>query len=142
MNTHTTGTLGFAGGYAYRERPTGANQNLYTVALSGVTLSETTPQRVQYPSHWRSPHRPGLSVSQRKFITDNNVAVTVLTLTNNGTAPTPRTVTVSLADRYTAPRGTELTGSVTARYGLTTITPRLSGDSFTVSGTTLTRASR
>src|SRR4051812_31994430 len=26
MYTHTAGTLGFAGGYAYRERPTGANQ--------------------------------------------------------------------------------------------------------------------
>src|SRR6185503_3762009 len=82
MNSHTPGTLGFAGAYAYRERPTSANQNLYTVSLSGVTLSETTSQRTHFPSHWRSQHTGGSwTVLQRKFITDNNVAVTVLTLT-------------------------------------------------------------
>ena len=37
---------------------------------------------------------------------------------------------------------TELTGTVAARYALTTISPRLSGDGFTVSGTTLTRTIR
>src|SRR5688572_2752133 len=51
MFTYSPGTLGFAGGYAYRERPTGSSQSLYTMTLSGVTLSETTSQRVQYPSH-------------------------------------------------------------------------------------------
>src|SRR5262249_24638796 len=34
MATHAPARLGFGGGYAYRERPTGANQNLYTIALS------------------------------------------------------------------------------------------------------------
>ena len=42
MNSHQPGTLGFAGGYAYRERPTGANQSLYTLAIPGTTLTETT----------------------------------------------------------------------------------------------------
>jgi len=51
MYTHTPGTLGFAGGYAYRERPTGSSQNLYTLAISGATLAETTAQRVQFPSY-------------------------------------------------------------------------------------------
>ena len=52
MYAHTPGTLGFAGGYAYRERPTGASQNLYTIAISGATLAETTAQRMQYPSYY------------------------------------------------------------------------------------------
>src|SRR3954471_23928303 len=46
MNSHTPGTLGFAGGYAYRERPTGANQSLYTIAATGTTLTETTASPV------------------------------------------------------------------------------------------------
>lgn len=140
MNSHTAGTLGFAGGYAYRERPTGANQNLYSVSLSGVTLSETTSQRTQYPSHWRSQHTGGSwTVLQRKFITDNNVAVTVLTLTNNGGSSASVTVTAS-SPIATSASGSELTGSVGLRYGLSNIFPRLSGDSFTVSGTNLTRS--
>src|SRR5262245_16678579 len=141
MYTHTPGTLGFAGGYAYRERPTGASQNLYTISLSGVTLSETTSQRTQFPSHWRSQHTGGSwTVLQRKFITQNNVAVTVLTLTNNGASSASVTVTASSPIATTNAGGGELTGSVGLRYGLSTIFPRLSGDSFTVSGTTLTRS--
>ena len=66
--------------------------------------------------------------------------MTVLTVTNTDTAPTTRTLTVASPVATTsAALGTELTGAVTARYGLTTITPRLSGDGFAVSGTTLTR---
>jgi hypothetical protein len=142
MNSHTPGTLGFAGGYAYRERPTGSNQNLFTIALSGAALAETTAQRVQYPSHASSLFtRTGLNVLQRKFITHNNVAVVVLTLTNTGSSSASTTVTASSPIATTsASGGTELTGSVGLRYGLSTIFPRMSGDSFTVSGTTLTRA--
>ena len=142
MNSHTAGTLGFAGGYAYRERPTGSNQSLFTVAVQGATLAETTAQRRQYPSHWSSVHTAaGLSVAQRKFITYNNVAVTLLALTNTGAEPATSTVTAS-SPIATVPAtlGSELTGTVTARYGLTVLTPRLSGDGFTVSGTALTRS--
>ena len=139
MYTHTPGTLGFAGGYAYRERPTGASQNLYTLAISGATLAETTSQRVQFPSYYQSVFTAtGLSITQKKFITQNNVAVTGLTITNTSGSSTTRTITASSPIATTAP-GAELTGSVGIRYGLTTIFPRLSGDSFTVSGTNLTR---
>src|SRR5262249_22471147 len=54
MYTHNAGALGFGGGYAYRERPTGNNQNLYTVAVSDASFAETTADRKQYPSHWSS----------------------------------------------------------------------------------------
>ncbi len=142
MFTHQAGTLGFANGWAYRERPTGANQAMYTVAISDATLSEVTAERRQYPSHWSSAHTAtGLRIEQKKFITANNVAVTLLNVTNTGSEPTTRTVTVASPLATTsAALGTELTGSVNARYGLTTITPRLSAAGFTVSGTTLTRA--
>ncbi len=142
MYNHSAAPLGFAGGYAYRERPTGSNQSLFTVAVDGATLAETTAQRRQYPSHWSSVHTAtGLSIAQRKFITHDNVAVAVLAITNTGAEPTTRTLTVS-APTATVPAalGSELTGTVTARYGLTVLTPRLSGDGFTVSGTTLTRS--
>jgi hypothetical protein len=143
MYTHNAGPLGFAGGYAYRERPTGNNQNLYTVAVSDATLTESTSDRTQYPSHWSSVHTAeGLRVAQRKFITYDNVAVTVLTITNTGTAATERTLTVSspVATVASSTDPTELTGSVNARYQTTVVTPRLSGDEMTVNGTTLTRA--
>jgi len=143
MYTHNAGPLGFAGGWAYRERPSDANQSLYTVAVSDATpLTESTVDRKQYPSHWSSVHTAtGLRVGQRKFITYDNVAVTVLTLTNTDTAPTTRTVTVT-SPIATTPSldGAELTGSVTTRYSVTVVTPRLSGDGMAASGTSLTRA--
>jgi concanavalin A-like lectin/glucanase superfamily protein/F5/8 type C domain-containing protein len=134
-------TLGFAGGYAYRERPTGSSQNLYTISVSDGTVTESTSQRLQYPSYFSSVYTAGaLSIAEKKFITYNNVAVTDLTLTNTGASSTSTTLTVSSPIAATpSADGTELTGTVTARYGLTTIYPRLSGDGFTASGTTLTR---
>ena len=142
MYTHQAGTLGFANGWAYRERPTGGNVAMYTVAISDATLAEVTAERKQYPSHWSSAHTAtGLRVDQKKFITFNNVAVTLLNVTNTGAEPTARTVTIASPLATTsAAVGTELTGSVNARYGLTTITPRLSAAGFTVTGTTLTRS--
>ena len=114
MYTHTPGTLGFAGGYAYRERPTGASQNLYTVAISG---GDADRDHVRSGCSTRATTTPtftasGLSVRQRKFITDNNVAVTYLTITNTSGASTTRTVTASSPIATTA-SGSELTGTVT-----------------------------
>jgi len=140
MYYYSPGTLGFAGGYAYRERPTGSNQNLYTITLSGSGLSEDLSQRAQYPSYAYAVFtRSGLRVVERKFITFNNVAVTVLTLTNTGSSSASVTLTASSPIATTA-SGSELTGSVTLRYGLSTIYPRFSGDGFTVSGSSLTRS--
>jgi hypothetical protein len=148
MYTHQPSTLGFAGsgtgpngggGYAYRQPPTTGVVNLYTLSVSGATLAETTSQRVQFPSYYQSVFTAtGLSITQKKFITDNNVAVTSLAITNTSGSSTTRTITAS-SPIATTPSGSELVGTVTARYGLTTLRPRLSGDSFTVSGTNLVR---
>ena len=65
MYTHQAGTLGFANGWAYRERPTGSNQAMYTVAISGATLSEVDGRApavpeplVERPHGDRPAHRP------------------------------------------------------------------------------------
>jgi PKD repeat protein len=141
MYTHTAGALGFAGGWAYRERPAAGNQNMYTVTVSGASFSEATGERAQYPSHWTSVHNAtGLSAQQTKFITHNNVAVTLLTLTNTGDSPTTRTVTATAPPTSEATSdGTERTGRVVTRYEVTTVTPRFSGDGFTAAGDGLAR---
>ena len=150
MYTHDPSVLGFAargfgadgGGWAYRQPPSPRTaQNLYTISLSGAGLTEDTSQRVQYPSYFSGAFtRPGLSVAEKKFITQNDVAVTDLTLTNTGTSAETDTLTAA-SPIATSPSadGTELTGQVTLRYGLSTIFPRMSGDGFTVTGTSLTR---
>jgi hypothetical protein len=151
MYTHNPRTLGFGaggtganggGGYAYRQPPTtGTPQSLYTIAVSGGALTEDTSRRVQYPSHFSAVFtRPGLSVAERKFITDNNVAVTDLTLTNTGdTAATATLTATSPITTTPTADGAELTGTVALRYGLSTIFPRMSGNGFAVTGTSLTR---
>ncbi|HKE63555.1 MAG TPA: LamG-like jellyroll fold domain-containing protein [Micromonosporaceae bacterium] len=152
MYTHNPRTLGFGaggtganggGGYAYRQPPTtSAPVSLYTISASGIPLTEDTSQQIQYPSYFAAVFTgTGLSVAEKKFITDNNVAVTDLTLTNTGTTPLSTTLTATSPIATTpSADGTELTGQVTIRYALTTIFPRFSGDGFTASGTSLTRA--
>ena len=89
MYTHDEDELGFAGsgtganqgggGFAYREAIQSGVTDLYTVEIDGADLEEVSEERRQYPSHWTSVHTgAGLSVAQRKFITHNNVAVTIL----------------------------------------------------------------
>ncbi len=150
MYTHNPSVLGFAGrgtgpngggGYAYRQPPTTGVVNLYTVTLSGGALTEDTSQRVQHPSYYSAVfNRTGLSVGEKKFITDNDVAVTDLTLKNTGSDPQSITLAASspIAAKPSAD-GTELTGNVTLRYALSTFQARMSGDGFTDSGTSLTR---
>jgi hypothetical protein len=151
MYTHNPRTIGFGaggtganggGGYAYRQPPTtAAPQSLYTIGFTGGALTEDTATQLQFPSYFGATYnRTGLSVAEKKFITDNNVAVTTLALTN--TAGAALTTTVSTRSPIaTTPSadGTELTGSVTLRYGLSKFTPRMSGDGFSVSGTSLVR---
>jgi len=141
MYSHTPGTLGFAGGYAYRERPTGGSQSLYTVAMTGTTLTETTASQLQYPSYFSGTWTgSGVSVDEKKFITYDDVAVTDLKVTNTGTAPITKTITASSPIATTASAdGSELTGQLAIRYALTTIYPRFSGDGFSAAGGTLSR---
>ena len=80
-----------------------------------------------------------VTVDQTKFITHNNVAVTNLSITNNGSSST--TLQLRATSPYaTSGSGSELTGQVNAYNNLTTLYPRLSGDGFTVSSGGLNRS--
>ncbi len=131
MKLHTPSVIGFGGRVAYFESI--SNQNAYSIAVTPGTFTEQVAQRWQAPSHWRSVHTSGsIRVDVTKFITHNNVAVTNLSITNNGGSST--TLQLRATSPYaTSGSGSELTGSVNAvQNNLTTIATRLSGDSFSV----------
>ncbi|MEU8144990.1 discoidin domain-containing protein [Nonomuraea sp. NPDC048901] len=138
MKTHTPGTLGFAGQVAYWESI--SNNDAYTVAITPGTFTEQVNSRWQAPSYWKSVHTSGsITVNQTKFITNNNVAVTNLSITNGGSSST--TLQLRATSPYaTSGSGSELTGQVNAYNNLTTIYPRLTGDGFTVSSGGLNRS--
>ncbi|HUR01172.1 MAG TPA: hypothetical protein VM347_01410, partial [Nonomuraea sp.] len=138
MKTHNPGTLGFAGQVAYWESI--SNNNAYTVAITPGTFTEQVNSRWQAPSYWKSVHTSGsITVNQTKFITNNNVAVTNLSITNGGSSST--TLQLRATSPYaTSGSGSELTGQVNAYNNLTTIYPRLTGDGFTVSSGGLNRS--
>jgi hypothetical protein len=163
MYTHNPAVLGFAGqglstnanggGAAYREAVQVGNNNcqgginaqcnLYSVTVSGAAFTEATAERRQYPSHWSSVHTAqGVTVRQRKFITYNNVAVTVLEITNVSGQPATRTVTAATPSWVTqsaSADGTERIGTFNTRYDTTTVSTRFSGEGFTATGNNLVR---
>ncbi len=138
MKTHTPGTLGFGGQVAYWESIN--DQSAFTVTASPGTFTEQVAQRWQAPSHWKSVHTSGnIRINQTKFITQQNVAVANLAITNSGSAAS----TLSL--RVTSPyagtgSGNELTGQVNVKNNLTTLHPRLSADGFTATSGGLNRS--
>ena len=140
MKEHDPSRLGFAGDVAYWESIDDRAAYTITLAVDGreVGLTEDVDERVQTPSHWRSEFTGGgLRVTQRKFVTDANVLVTSLEVTD--TASAGRRVTVRAVSPYaTTAEGAELTGTVPARNDLTTLYPRLSGDGLAPDGTALT----
>ena len=138
MKTHTPSVIGFGGQVAFWESI--SNQNAYSIAISPGTWSEQANSRWQAPSHWKSVHTSGsLTANVSKFITNNNVAVTNVAITNNGGSST--TLTLRATSPYaTSGSGGELTGSVNAYNNLTTIATRLSGDSFVNNGTGIDRS--
>ncbi|GAA0403730.1 hypothetical protein Acor_32960 [Acrocarpospora corrugata] len=138
MKTHTPGTLGFAGQVAYWESI--SNNSAFTVAITPGAFTEQVASRWQAPSYWRSVHTSGsVTVNQTKFITDNNVAVANLSITNNGSAST--TLQLRATSPYaTSGTGNTLTGQVNAYNNLTTLFPRLTGDGFTVTSGGLNRS--
>ncbi len=138
MKTHTPSGLGFGGQVAYWESIN--NQSAYSIAITPGTWTEQANQRWQAPSYWRSVHTSGsLTATVTKFITNQNVAVTNVAITNNGSGSA--TLQLRATSPYaTSGSGSELTGQVNAYNNLTTLYPRLSGDSFTVSSGGLNRS--
>lgn len=138
MKTHDPAVLGFGGQVAYWESI--SDQNAYSVAITPGTFTEQVSQRWQAPSHWKSVHTSGsITVNQTKFVTENNVAVTNLSIVNNGASSA--TLQLRAVSPYaTSGSGGELTGQVNVKNNLTTVYPRLTGDGFTASGGGLNRS--
>ncbi len=130
MKTHDPRTLGFAGHVAYIESI--SDRSAFTVSVSPGTFTEQPGQRWQGPSHFKSVHTSGnVRIEQTKFITQNNVAVANLAITNNGSSST--TLQLRVTSPYaTSGSGDELTGTVGSFNDLTTIRPRLSANGFSV----------
>jgi hypothetical protein len=91
----------------------------YTLSVNGQgapSFSENTSKRVDYPSHWTSFYKgtsgdnSGLEVTTKRFITENNTAVTVLEI-KNATAAS-KNVSVALNAPNTYADGNELVRSL------------------------------
>ncbi|WP_051950805.1 Ig-like domain-containing protein [Actinacidiphila yeochonensis] len=142
MKTHDPSVLGFGGQVAYWEAIDGREAYDISLQVDGtkLKLTEDTSARKQTPSYWREKFTTSdssLSVTEVKFITANDVAVTEFTVDNTGSAD--RTVAVKATSPYTTDvDGDELTGTVPALNNLTTIYPRFSGDGLTPSSGSLT----
>ncbi|MEV0713241.1 discoidin domain-containing protein [Asanoa sp. NPDC050611] len=138
MYTHTPSVIGFGGNAAYWDNI--SSQGAYTVTASPGTFTEQPAQRFQAPSYWRSVHTSGsIRITVTKFITHNNVLVTNMDVANTGSASA--TVSLRATSSYaTTASGSELTGSRAVKNNLTTLFPRFSGDSFTVSSGGLNRS--
>lgn len=151
MYTSNPAVIGFGGTVAYHQQMTG---DMYSITFqsggSSLTTSEDTSSRVNYPSNWVSTYSVGdsLAADVTKFISQENVAVTAITLRN--TSGADQNVTVNATSSFVSERGeveingnmaSELTGSVTSPSNLTQITTRLTGDGFgyTDSNQTLAR---
>ena len=141
MYTSSPSVIGFGGNTAYHQ-PLGRGnlvRVLFSNADGSLTTKEDTSKRINAPSNWSSTYSVGsnLTLDVVKFIHQENVAVTTMTLTNKSAedqaitvaadstfATEPGKVTVNGAEQ------TELTGTCSSPAGLTTIYARMTGDSF------------
>ena len=103
--------------------PTGNNQNLYTVAISGSD-ARPRPRRsgVQYPSHWSSVHTaagPERRPAQVHHVQQRGRHGAHHHQHRRRSRRPGRSPSARRSRRSPAGDGSELTGTVTARYGLT-----------------------
>ena len=141
MYTSSPSVIGFGGNTAYHQ-PLGRGdlvRILFSNADGSLTTKEDTSKRINAPSNWSSTYSVGsnLTLDVVKFIHQENVAVTTMTLTNKSAedqaitvaadstfATEPGKITVNGAEQ------TELTGTCSSPAGLTTIYARMTGDGF------------
>ncbi len=107
----------------------------YTLQINGKKASdftEDTSKRVDYPSYWTSQYAgDGLAVITKRFITDNNIAVTILEITNT-TAEEKDVAVTMLVPSCKQREGNTLAG--TARVDYKNLELKASLDEGAVSG--------
>ena len=104
MKTQDNSKLGFVGQVYYADT---LNQNsMYTINITGQTLTESKNLRKNYPSHANHTYTSNnLLVNSRKFITYGNTAVTLLDIKNTSSS----TITITL--NVTSPFATTVSGN-------------------------------
>ena len=141
MYTSSPSVIGFGGNTAYHQ-PLGRGdlvRVLFSNADGSLTTKEDTSKRVNAPSNWSSTYSVGsnLTLDVVKFIHQENIAVTTMTLTNKSAED--QTITVAADSTFATEPGkvtvngaeqTELTGTCSSPAGLTTIYARMTGDGF------------
>jgi hypothetical protein len=140
MYTHSNNVIGFGGEVAYWDNIDG--RGAYTITLGNGGYSQDAASRRQTPSYWRQAYTnaaAGIRVEVTKFITNANVAVTNLAITNTGTTATQLPIRVT-SPYVTTPDGEELTGIVDALNDVTTLFTRLSGNGLSPDGAALAGA--
>ncbi|OCT13390.1 hypothetical protein A8709_17405 [Paenibacillus pectinilyticus] len=137
--TNSASVIGFGNNIAYFDL---LNQKGYSIQIPGVTFTQDSSKRLQTPSYWSAFYNAtGYTLEETKFITDNNVAVDNIMITNTTTSSKTFTLTADSPFATTASAdGTELTGTFNVRNNLTKVYPRLSGTGMTASNGILTRS--
>jgi len=142
MKPSPPSVIGFGGTPAYHQPLGGGNLYAVTFAQNGSSLraSEQSANRVNMPSNWYSTYSlgsTGVTAQVTKFISEQNVAFTAITLVNEGSENV--TLTMNAASNYVNTPGKltvngaevdELTGSRWSPSNLTLLTPRLMGEGF------------
>lgn len=148
MYTSNPRIIGFGGKTTYGCGASGSalGGDMYGIHFSDgsgkLNMQEVTANRMNYPSNWVGQYTAGtLTADVTKFISNENVAVTVVTLTNSGGAD--KDITVDVASDFVSTRSEvmvgdvsqkELTGTMNSLGNLTKIRTRMTGDGFTYSG--------
>jgi hypothetical protein len=135
LRQHSNSVIGFGGRAAYYNEVFDAftNQGAYTITIGPGGFTEDPARRLQTPSYWSGSYANaglGMRADVRKFITHDNVAVTNVSITNDG--PVTRTLPLTVDSPFVRTAdGDELTGVHdvlnSRRERLTTVFPRLSG---------------
>ncbi|MBT2291039.1 S-layer homology domain-containing protein [Paenibacillus albidus] len=149
MKTQDNTKLGFVGTVHYADT---LNQDtMYQITLSTGGVNELKDSRKNYPSHMNQTYTSGgLEINQRKFISSNNSAVTLLQLKNPTAGELKLTVTVKspfvsqaeqdelVGYRVAAPLMIGKAGQKVVE-AMSYVDVHLSGDGMTPSGNTLVK---
>ena len=119
-------------------------QRGYTIRVndqSAFDFLEDTSKRMDYPSYWESYYKGrgnsannGLYIHQKRFITENNIAVTLLEIENTAAAAKTVNIVLKSSGNCSTPDGDVLTGIYTVDRR--NISIKLSMDDGNVTGNT------
>ena len=139
MFTHDPSVIGFGGDTAYCQKMSIGGIYSVTFDISGqaADITEDSAKRINCPSHWISEYKVGndITVKVSKFISEQNVAVTLMDISNASSQNV--TLNMKVTSNYMSDRSqvtvngkqqNELIGSLSSPSNLTTLHPHMTGD--------------